>query len=355
MKRLLTIAVATVLLLGLPMFGAWIAGLPVDRYLEFPPRSVYLTPAPFSWAAVAVFALIEIPFYVPVAVLVFSVGVCSFRFSKWTGLAIAWIATWWIVAWTRFDCFAAIQHHTFTPLWLGYIALVNAMTFSRTGRCMITHERGRLAGLFVASAAFWWFFEYLNRFVQNWRYEGVANFAPLEYFIFATLSFATVLPAVLGTAELLESFILPNALTRCSVRLPRGTRGGAWALLFVACIGLGGIGVWPDYFFPLLWLAPLLILTAFRQMRGEATIFTPATQGDWHRIAVLMTAALVCGFFWELWNLHSLAKWIYQVPFVYRWKLFEMPALGFAGYLPFGLECAVIADAMMAPKRSVTS
>ncbi len=357
MKRLLTIVIATALLLGLPMLGAWVADLPLDRYLEFPPHSVYLEPAPFSWAAVVVFALLEILFYAPVAALVGSIRNRKSQISKFKPsgfhhspfpiphfLCLAWIATWWIIAWTRYDCFAAIQHHTFTPLWLGYIALVNAITFSRTGRCMITHERARLAGLFVASAAFWWFFEYLNRFVQNWRYEGVASFAPLEYFIFATLSFATVLPAVLDTAELLESFVLPTALTRCPVRLPPATRGGAWALLLVACIGLGGIGVWPDYFFPLLWLAPLLILTALRQMRGDATVFTPATHGDWHRIATLMTAALVCGIFWELWNFHSLAKWIYQVPYVYRWNLFEMPLLGFAGYLPFGLECAVIAD-----------
>jgi hypothetical protein len=45
-----------------------------------------------------------------------------------------------------------------------------------------------------------------------------------------------------------------------------------------------------------------------------------------------------------MWNFHSLAKWIYAVPFVNRFHLFEMPLLGYAGYLPFGLECAVIGD-----------
>jgi hypothetical protein len=52
-------------------------------------------------------------------------------------------------------------------------------------------------------------------------------------------------------------------------------------------------------------------------------------------------AALACGVFWELWNYHSLAKWVYTVPFVQRWPIFEMPLLGYAGYLPFGLECAL--------------
>ena len=56
-----------------------------------------------------------------------------------------------------------------------------------------------------------------------------------------------------------------------------------------------------------------------------------------------MLAGLVCGFFWELWNICSLAKWIYSVPFVDRFHVFEMPLLGYAGYLPFGIECAAAA------------
>jgi hypothetical protein len=30
------------------------------------------------------------------------------------------------------------------------------------------------------------------------------------------------------------------------------------------------------------------------------------------------------------------------VPFVQRFHIFEMPILGYAGYLPFGLECMVV-------------
>ena len=54
-------------------------------------------------------------------------------------------------------------------------------------------------------------------------------------------------------------------------------------------------------------------------------------------------AALVCGFFWELWNYRSLVHWEYSVPFVQRFQLFHMPVLGYAGYLPFGLECLALA------------
>ena len=44
-----------------------------------------------------------------------------------------------------------------------------------------------------------------------------------------------------------------------------------------------------------------------------------------------------------------LAKWIYAVPYVHRFQVWEMPLLGFGGYLPFGMECAAVA-AWISPK-----
>jgi hypothetical protein len=45
-----------------------------------------------------------------------------------------------------------------------------------------------------------------------------------------------------------------------------------------------------------------------------------------------------------MWNYYSLAKWEYSIPFVHRFKIFEMPILGYAGYIPFGLVCAAIGN-----------
>ena len=66
--------------------------------------------------------------------------------------------------------------------------------------------------------------------------------------------------------------------------------------------------------------------------------------GDWRGAVAAMLAAIICGGFWEMWNYYSLAKWQYSIPLVQRFHIFEMPLLGYAGYLPFGLECAVIGD-----------
>lgn len=209
---------------------------------------------------------------------------------------------------------------------------------------MITQRRSHYLLLFPLSALFWWFFEYLNRFVQNWYYIG-PNFAPWEYFLYATPPFATVLPAVMGTQEWLRSYRWPQQIFGSFLPIELENTKAWGAVIYVsAAAGLFGIGIWPNYLFALLWISPLLVLVSIQMVGGEVQIFSRIPHGDWHIIVCSALAALCCGFFWEMWNMHSLAKWKYSIPFVHCFQLFEMPLLGYAGYLPFGLECAAIAD-----------
>ncbi|MCP4374213.1 MAG: hypothetical protein GY797_39845, partial [Deltaproteobacteria bacterium] len=189
---------------------------------------------------------------------------------------------------------------------------------------------------------FWWFFEYLNRFVQNWHYLGV-DFTPWEYFLYATLSFSTVLPAVLGIRDLIisSSWLETGFINFLKINKVKA-RPTAITGLVMSGLGLLGIGVWPDYLFPLLWISPFLIIISVMTLFGEKHVLSDIAGGDWRVVISSALAALICGYFWEMWNYFSLAKWVYSVPFVHRFEIFEMPVLGYAGYLPFGLECAVI-------------
>jgi hypothetical protein len=45
-----------------------------------------------------------------------------------------------------------------------------------------------------------------------------------------------------------------------------------------------------------------------------------------------------------MWNHYSYPKWVYCIPYVRRFQIFEMPLLGYLWYLPFGLQCYVVAD-----------
>jgi hypothetical protein len=72
----------------------------------------------------------------------------------------------------------------------------------------------------------------------------------------------------------------------------------------------------------------------------------------------LLISGWICGWLWEFWNYWAAAKWHYIFPLARRWKIFEMPAPGYLGFMPFALECFVMyvtASSLfqMAGKRSV--
>lgn len=341
------ILIVTALLLGLPLAGAALAGEPLARYLEFPPLTRYVEHEPFAWpafwavAAVAVAACAGLAFVV-VPRRPLAAAPRPGRLPWWGWLGLAWVALMWVLAWNRFPWFEPLQPYTFTPLWLGYVVVVNALTHRRTGRSLLTHRPGYLAALFPLSALFWWYFEYMNRFVQNWHYVGIADFSPAEYALHATFAFSTVLPAVVSTLGLLRAYPLANARLPLPT-LPGPPRGWAGAALVAGAAGVAGLGIWPNLLFPLLWVAPLVLVVALQVLSGERTLLADLRAGDWRTVGLAALAALLCGFFWELWNVHSQAKWVYSIPYVHRFEVFEMPLLGYSGYLPFGLQCAVIA------------
>ena len=264
------------------------------------------------------------------------------RLPLWGWAALAWIALWWWLAWTRQPWFAWGQRYTFTPLWLGLIIAVNALTWRRTGTCLLRRAPRQMAVLFAGSAAFWWLFEWLNRFVRNWHYLGVVDVGAVEYALHTSVCFSTVLPAVASVREWLGACgPLQERLTDGPAWRSLSRPGLAWWLMAAGATGLLLTGVWPVYFYAALWSAPLLLAVGVSLWRRRSGWWTQIAAGDWRDAGSWALAALVCGVFWELWNYHSLAKWVYTVPFAQRWPVFEMPALGYAGYLPFGLECAV--------------
>ena len=361
-------AVAPVLLL--PLAGVAVMGKPLAPYLQFPPKTPDVPHAPFSLPAFLGLTLLILATTAPLLLRLISFRggndlrkpVMPFPWWGWAGVALG--AASWILAWSRFPWLGGFQSHTFTPLWIAFILLVNAFTVRRTGRCLMLSRIRPFLLLFPVSAGFWWSFEYLNRFVGNWRYVGGVEFGAVEYFLFATLPFSTVLPAVLSTRELLLScprldgaFREWRPLSPAPIRAPRrrgtpaagrtgGRRPGATGLaaLLLSCAGLFAVGIVPDAAFPLVWVAPAALLVSLAALRGEPHALSGIASGDWRPAVSSVLAALLCGFFWETWNFGSYAKWVYAIPYVDVLHVFEMPLLGYAGYLPFGVLCAGIGD-----------
>ncbi|HSV89416.1 MAG TPA: hypothetical protein VLH61_12320 [Bacteroidales bacterium] len=341
-------------LAGAPLMGAWLAGRPLETFLVLPPMttSIYLEKAPFSWPAFFIIAalvlLVMVPFILRVLnsqKVVQQLPKAGRNFPWWGWLGLAIMLAGWIAAWTRIPWLAPVQTFTFTPPWIGFIILVNAITFMRTGKSLITHRPVYLVSMFVFSAVFWWYFEYLNLLVENWFYVNVGVYNPVRFFWYATLPFSTVLPAVISTTYLIESYPrLTTGLQNFLTIRPAKPAVFIWVSLAAGTAGMVLISFFPDYLFPFLWFAPTAIIGSLMALRGNTELFTPLASGNWVRLYSLALAALVCGFFWEMWNYHSLTKWVYSIPLVHRFLIFEMPVLGYAGYLPFGLQCGLAAS-----------
>ncbi len=259
----------------------------------------------------------------------------QFPWYGWLGLTL--VIIFWYLIWYLEGLRA---HFTFFPLWLGYILVVNGFLHWRKGHSQVTRNFKAFLLQFLISAPFWWLFELIDLRTDYWVYLGREQYSDMEYFLFATISFSTVLPAVMGTSELLGSFKFINVF-RNFIRVNH-SKQVATVFFVLGWLMLIALLIWPQYFPAFMWMSLYFITEAINVWLGNKTLLQYTQYKNWSPVFALFTGSLICGFFWELWNIHAYPKWIYQVPFVDFWHLFEMPALGYLGYLPFGLELYVM-------------
>ena len=249
----------------------------------------------------------------------------------WIGLLL--VAVCWPLNWgspgVRTACF-------FFPLWLGYILVVDALVYVRTGNSLWSRSRKRFVLLFYFSAPVWWLFELINLRTGNWEYLGRDLFTALQFNLLSTIAFSTVVPAVFETAELIRSFAWMKYFSS-GPRLPATPR------VFIVLLGVGVamlvlLLVWPGIFYPFAWTSLVLVLEPINHWTGRPHFLQNLREGDWRTVVSLALGALTCGFFWEMWNYYSFPRWAYHTPGAEFLHIFEMPLLGYGGYIPFGLE-----------------
>lgn len=358
-KRVLEYLTLAAVLIGVPLVACWYGG---DRMIlgglgAFPPRTedwareasrMWPKVCPFNWFWFGTMAVWTVVCLLPFARrMIRSLKTpCPprprFRFPWWGWLSVTALAGAWTLAWT-WQYFLPFQPHTYTPLWFAAIFTFNAVAKGRSGHCPLTDRPFLYLASFPVSSLFWWFFEYLNRFVWNWYYVETSTMNALRYVVVASVCFSTVLPGIWAMAEMLGTFRLFddrnfNGLSKINCRSVTSLT----VLSILSACGLVGIVFRPQYFYPFLWISPLLMFVLVQFAFRESCVLDALAEGRWGLVFRFSVAALCCGFCWELWNSQSYVKWIYNVPYVYGFKVFEMPLVGFAGYLPFGVECAAV-------------
>lgn len=254
-----------------------------------------------------------------------------FPLRGWLGLSL--IIIFWALNWMLTG---PRTHWGFFPLWLGYCLFIDGLVFWRTRTSLITRSLGKYVGLFLVSAPVWWIFELFNLRTQNWAYIGAEIFTPCEYTFWTTLSFTTVIPAVFGSSEFFASFDVVRRLK--PGRVIGSDKRTTLKFFILGWIMLALILIWPKIFFGFVWLSLYFILEPINIWSGNRSLAYWTQKGDWRPVIALWLGVLLTAFFWEMWNFYSYPKWIYDVPWGDWLHVFEMPLLGYGGYLPFALE-----------------
>ena len=215
--------------------------------------------------------------------------------------------------------------------WWSYIVLADAWLLRR-GKTSLVLRNPRTPRLLALSIAIWATFEIANFRLGNWYYVEIPPELALRWFGYA-IAYATVLPGIFVTAELLETFWRPpSGGKQLSPKLPGG-------LLWGGVVGSLLSLIWPRYFFPLIWLGPTAFFAGLNFRLGGKGVLREIGAAGPGRLYRLAAAGLICGLLWECWNFWARSKWVYEIPFFDWAPVFEMPAAGFLGFPPFAVAC----------------
>jgi len=237
----------------------------------------------------------------------------------------------------------------FTPIvWSAYILIADAGVLALTNRSRLNDAPIVVARLALLSIPLWLIFEAYNLRLQNWIYVGLPRAWPAALFGYAW-SFATITPAVFETADLVQA-VLPEASPRPPMELARPPMNIFVATESILMISGAACLLIPllvprqvaAFLFALVWIGFLLLLDPLNHRLGLPSFIGDLAEGMRGRFYGFFLAGWICGWLWEFWNYWARAKWLYTFPMFQRWKIFEMPAPGFLGFLPFALDCFVM-------------
>lgn len=252
----------------------------------------------------------------------------------WIGLASLVIAEW--LMFRGLEPVATF----FTPIaWTAYILIADAAVFAIRGHSRLRDQPAQFAKLALLSIPLWLVFEAYNLRLANWAYAGGMPLPlPVRWFGYAW-AYATIWPGIFLTADLIESFGWWDTPVRPIV-FSRATQNAfmiAGAILVAMPVMLPqSLG---SFFFGAVWLGFIFLLDPITFRLGLPSFEADLASKRAARFFSFLLSGWVCGWLWEFWNFWAASKWHYIFPIMQKDRIFEMPVLGYLGFLPFALEC----------------
>lgn len=254
---------------------------------------------------------------------------------------------WWLM-WTRVTPFGDLVLWAFTPLWWGFIFLLDGIVYYRNNGASLFSEKPKT--LFIAalvSVIGWAYFEYYDYFVLgNWYYPNAnhVGWSRMTIIIEFLITYSTVTPVLLIWYNLLNTF--PKLVARYQNGPKMPLNGNK--LILIGTLLIAAMVYWPFELFWVVWIGPYAIMTGVLMRLDIWNPFTDIAKGNWSAGVLIGVAGLLNGLFWEMWNYGSMHPnpepitnpnyWVYNIPYVDVIHIFsEMPLLGYFGYIPFGV------------------
>jgi hypothetical protein len=227
----------------------------------------------------------------------------------------------------------------FTPIqWTGLVLLLDGLHKRRSGRSWISDHLGEFLILSVISIGSWLIFEWYNVYLKNWTYINLPESRLERYFGYAW-AFATISPGMFLIYVTLDD-LLPGDDPDRPPRLPDKL---FWPFITVGAACLVVPLIWPStWMTPLVWMGFAFFLDPIVGRMGGRSILSEFFTGHFRSMPLFFLAGLIAGLLWEFWNYWAISKWEYDVPYWGHVKLFEMPVLGFLGFMPFIIESYAI-------------
>lgn len=251
-----------------------------------------------------------------------------------------------------------LYHWSDIPLFWGLALLIDGFVYRRSGgKSLVRNYPFEVVGIGVASMGGWMLFEYLNMFVKdNWYYPCGHIIGDQQFLLYAIVISSGLLPIAFMFYTWFNTF--PNLKVKYNngikITFPGWLKN---ALIVISLVGLVSAGLFPNFLFFSLWITPALLVALALDKLGIWSPFKFIGEGNWSPVLLFALTYLATGLFLEGENYfqasqtvnpdgaltvitHQPAFWKYDLPFINDTPhLFEMPLLGFLGYLPFGVYC----------------
>lgn len=274
----------------------------------------------------------------------------------WWGLAIHLVSL--ALLWSKVTAPGYLTHFLLIPLWWGFVFVLDGIVYLRTrGKSpMVVNPRSLLA-MAVASSTGWMVFDYVNYYIdENWYYPNGKLINPTVFYSYGLIGSSAFLPQIFEWSILLKStsYFKNKYSGGPAVRFSPYFFGG---MMFAGFVFLFVVVYYPQKLFYAIWLSPLFILVGLLPFFRIWSPANPITErGDWSVLVIIAIAGLIQGTLWEFWNFFSVehcpflspgmcpgseannpAFWEYAIPYVNVRHIFEMPVLGYFGYIPFAI------------------